>query len=113
MIARCKSDKTELYINWSDYLGNDSTSIYSDFKLVTTRMGSSSAEENRWSLSTDSKATFSPGWGGDWIKRIAKIDEFVAQVTPYGENPVTAVFDVRGLREAASPLAETCGWNFD
>ena len=113
LIARCQSNETELYINWNDYLGNDSTSVYSEYKNVTTRIGSFKAEQTRWGLSTDSKATFAPGWGGDWIKKIAAADEFVAQTTPYNESPITAVFDVSGLRDAAEPLASTCGWNFD
>jgi len=113
LIARCQSNKTEVYINWNDYLGDDSSSVYSEYKYVTTRIGTSKSEENKWSLSTDSKATFAPGWGGDWIKKISAADEFVAQTTPYNESPVTAVFDVSGLRDAAEPLASTCGWKLD
>ncbi|MGE6696847.1 type VI secretion system-associated protein TagO [Hyphomonas sp. NPDC076900] len=113
LIARCKSNETELYINWNDYLGDDSSNVYSEYKYVTTRIGSAKAETNKWSVSTDSKATFAPGWAGEWIKRISKENELVVQTTPYGENPVTAVFDVSGLRTAAEPLAETCGWSFE
>lgn len=113
LIARCQSNKTELYINWNDFLGDDSSSVYSEYKYVTTRIGSGKAETNKWGISTDSKATFAPDWAGDWIKRIAKADELVVQTTPYNESPVTAVFDVSGLRDAAEPLAATCGWKFD
>jgi type VI secretion system protein VasI len=38
-------------------------------------------------------------------------DKFIAQTTPYNENPVTAIFETRGLRNALVPLADTCDWD--
>lgn len=110
-VARCRSNVTEAYIVWGDYLGNDSRSVYSDWKLVTIRIGDAPAEEQRWGLSTDSKATFSPDWAGTLLKSMATTDKFVARTVPYNESPVTAVFDTTGLAEALSPLMETCGWS--
>jgi hypothetical protein len=52
MVARCKSGKTEVYINWQDYLGSE--------VAVTWRIGSAPARSKNWSLSSDSKATFYP-----------------------------------------------------
>lgn len=103
LILRCKSNKTEAYINWQDYLGSDA--------YVTTRIGDQDARNRKWSLSTDSQATFYPG-GGDisFIKRLMDSDRLVAQVTPYNESPVTAVFDIRGLEEEIEPLREACNW---
>jgi len=39
-----------------------------------------------------------------------KHDNFLTQITPYGENPVMATFDIQGLKEAIKPLRKACGW---
>ena len=109
-IARCQSNETEAYINWQDYLGNDG-SIRGEYKNVTVRIGSEGATTERWGLSTDSEATFAPSWAGDLLKRMAGSDKFIAQVTPYNESPVTAIFDTTGMADALEPLMEVCGWS--
>jgi type VI secretion system protein VasI len=103
LIIRCMSNKTELYIKWQDYLGLDSVS-------VTTRIGNAKAETKMWNLSTDSKASFYPGSPILFIKNLMSADKLVAQTTPYGENPIIAIFDIRGLTEAIKLIQETCGW---
>lgn len=112
MIARCKSDRTELYVDWKDYLGDDSSSVYEDWKYVEIRMGSKPMRRERWTLSTDSQATFSKDWAGAMLKEMLEVDKVVMRVTPYNESPVTAVFDVRGLRGPLQELADTCNWKF-
>lgn len=102
LVIRCMSNKTELYISWNDYLGGEAT--------VLTRVGQAKADQERWSLSTDSKATFYSGNTIGFVRQIMGADRLVAQVTPYNESPVTAVFDTRGLKNAIEPLQETCGW---
>lgn len=101
LFMRCKSNTTDFYINWNDYLGSDA--------YVLTRIGDSKATSSYWSLSTDKKATFknSPI---SFIKQMMGSDKLVAQVTPYNENPVTAIFDTSGLKNAISTLRETCHW---
>lgn len=78
--------------------------------MVLSRIGSEQASTRQWSLSTDSQATFYPDNPITFIKRLLEVDRFVAQVTPYGEDPVTAVFALGGLVNAIKPLRETCGW---
>lgn len=101
MIARCKSNTTDLYIAWNDYLGSEAD--------VLSRVGSHKARTRRWSMSTDSKATFHPQPIG-FLKSMMESDTLVAQVTPYNESPVTAIFDTKGLSEAIKPLRDTCNW---
>lgn len=101
--VRCQSNKTELYIDWSDYLGRDGTP-------VTWRVGSAKARTRSWGNSTDNQATFYPGSPIGLIKEMMGGESFVAQTTPYNENPVTAMFDTRGLAKAIAPLRETCNW---
>ena len=102
LFIRCKSLKTELYINWGNYLGSDA--------YVTTRIGKETAEKRYWNLSTDSQATFFPRNDVDFIKKLSKVENFVAQVTPYSESPVTAVFDIKGLENTIEPVRKTCNW---
>lgn len=111
-IARCKSNKTEAYINWNDFLGDDSSSVYQTWKRVTIRIGDQDPIVQKWGVSTDSKATFAPDWAGSLLKQMVTQNNFIAQVTPYGESPVTAIFDTTGMSNVLKPLADTCGWEF-
>jgi hypothetical protein len=110
LTIRCQSNKTELYVNWNDYLGDDSHDVYAEWKRVTVRVGAAPAATQRWGVSTDSNATFTPGSPVELIKRMAKADRLVLQTTPYNENPVTAVFPLKGIDVAVKSLAEGCGW---
>jgi type VI secretion system protein VasI len=102
LIIRCRSNKTELYINWNDYLGED--------VKVLTRVGDSAAVKKLWSVSTNRQSSFYFGSPIEFIKTLIGADRLVAQVTPYQESQVTAIFDIRGLAEAIKPLQATCGW---
>lgn len=101
LVARCKSNATDLYIGWNDYLGSEAS--------VLTRVGTNKAVTQRWSMSTDKKATFhsKPIL---FLKEMLGSPKLVAQVTPYNESPVTAIFNTAGLDNAIKPLRETCGW---
>jgi len=112
-VARCMSNTTEAYINWNDYLGDDSSSVYSDWKNVTIRIGDEAAIQQRWGVSTDSRATFAPGWAGSLLRQMAGANTLVARTTPYNASPVTAIFDTTGMAEALVPLMETCGWTLN
>lgn len=111
-IARCQSDKTEVYVNWRDYLGDDSRSIYDEWKNVIIRIGDEPARTERWGLSTDKQATFAPAWAGELLKEMLGSDKLVLQTTPFNQSPVTAMFDTTGLGVALKELAETCGWSY-
>jgi type VI secretion system protein VasI len=102
LVIRCKSNKTEMYINWQDYLGSEAH--------VLTRIGSKKAKTKEWGLSTDSKATFHPRGTIGFIKEMMTANKLLAQVTPYNDNPITAIFDTKGLINAIKPLRETCHW---
>lgn len=68
------------------------------------------AKTQRWSTLTDHKATFAPGSPVELIKRMAVAERLVLQTTPYAENPITAVFTLKGIDVAMAPLAKGCGW---
>ena len=100
--VHCKSNKTEMYIDWKAFLGSKAS--------VLTRIGSEKAQTKDWELSTDSQSTLFPGETIAFLKKIMVSDKFVAQVTPYIGNPITAIFDTRGMSNAIKPIRETCGW---
>ena len=102
LIIRCLSGATEVYISWDDYLGSEAT--------VTWRVGSEPARSARWSLSTDHDSTFYPYDDISFIMDLMAASRLVAQVTPYSEAPVTAIFDLTGLSTAIEPLRDACGW---
>lgn len=102
LLIRKSNNGDELFINWGAYLGSEA--------FVTLRIGKSEATKTQWSLSTDSKATFYSGSSIKLIQEILRTDTVVAQCVPYGENPITAVFDVRGLREIAYKYKDELEW---
>jgi len=102
LILRCQSNTTELFVNWSAYLGQDA--------YVLTRIGNEKAETKEWSVSSDSKASFYPTSPISFIKKMMGHDKLVIQVTPYSENPITAIFNTAGLKNALKPLQEACDW---
>lgn len=110
-IARCKSDTTEAYVVWNDYLGDDSSSVYEDWKYVDVRIGERPSVRQRWGVSTDKQATFAPSWAGTLLKEMLTADRLVLRTTPYNENPITAVFDTSGMRTHLAELAATCNWS--
>jgi len=103
LILRCIRRVTDLMINWQAYLGSEAN--------VLTRVGVEEAETSSWGLSGDSQATFLPGNSDvEFVQRLLDVDQLVAQVTPYNENPITAVFELDGIQEAIIPLREACEW---
>jgi type VI secretion system protein VasI len=88
---------------WGSFLGSDAPS-------VLTRIGDEKADTRLWSQSSDKTASFLSGDRVGFIKKMMMSDKFVAQVTPYSSNPITAVFDTAGLSEAIKPVQEVCRW---
>lgn len=105
LIARCANNKTEAYLNWHDYLGRGPSD-------VTTRLDSDRATTTRWSHSTDDTATFASSPIA-LLKSMLDHDELIAQATPYRSAPITATFDLAGMRAALTPLAEACHWSLE
>lgn len=102
LVIRYSSGSTELYINWGDYLADNSE--------VTYRIGSGEPKTQQWQQSTDETATFYPGNVPELLRKLRDTERFVVRTVPYDEGPTTAVFDVRGLQQAAEPHMETLRW---
>ncbi|MCY4016883.1 MAG: type VI secretion system-associated protein TagO [Gammaproteobacteria bacterium] len=110
LAIRCISGRTDVLIDWGEYLGFDAR------PSVRYRVGREDAVSSMWNKSSDEEATFFPGNSVSLIMRMVAVDEtatdgaFVAQVTPTGESAITAVWNLYGLAEAVEPMREACGW---
>lgn len=103
LIVRCANNQTEIYINWGAFLGTNETK-------VTHRVGKDKAKSSAWTVSTDHTSAFYPGSPVSLLKSMTENDSFVANVTPYSESPITAVFDVSGAAEAFKDIRPGCAW---
>lgn len=99
---RCKDGQTEGYINWATFLGSDGIS-------VTSRIDKMQAEKSSWSVSTDHKASFMPQTV-PILKKFIGASNYVVNLTPYGENPITAIFDISGSEAAFKDIRQACKW---
>ena len=120
---RCKSGVTDVLIAWESFLGTDKTT-------VTHRVGEAPAQTIEWGISTDHTITVypirrsvpvPPGWGMteipgthplEFILELleADIPRLVVRVVPYGESPITAIFDLTGMENAVEGVRAACGW---
>ena len=103
LLARCKENTTEVFVLWGLYLGMGETTILS-------RLDAEKATSQSWSISTDYKASFYDGNDVEYLKKLLNHKKLLLQVTPYGESPVTATFDIDGLSGSINPLREFCKW---
>lgn len=100
LVIRCKSRSAEVFINWNDYLSDETS--------VTIRVDENAPRTERWSPSTDQTATFSPQPDA-LLKQARKANRVSARITPYRSGPVTVTFPVSGLDAILSEHEEVCG----
>jgi type VI secretion system protein VasI len=91
-----------MYINWRSYLGSSID--------VTFRIGDDTPETMKWNLSTDSRASFYPHDPLPTIKRLLEARRAVARCTPYNHSPITAIFDLTGLKALATKYNNDLKW---
>jgi len=99
----CRDNKTKMYVGWNKF-------IRTDEHLVTYRIDKDAAKSSFWNISTDYKTSFFPDSPVSTLKRIVNSTAFIANVTPYGESPVTAIFDTRGADVALADIRKACNW---
>ncbi len=111
LIVRFNGEDTEVYISWKTYLGNDTDDYKNKSKYITTRIDSEEPSTELWDNSTDDRATFYPWYHAiDLVRRLADKQKLVARCTPYGASPITAVFDIHGLKALSMPYNSVLGW---
>lgn len=74
------------------------------------RIDKQKAIKREWSISTNTKAVFYDGNVIDFIRKLQNGNQLFAQITPYGESPVSTTFNLNGLSEVIKPLQESCNW---
>ena len=97
--------KTELYVCVREYLGMESTS-------VIYRVGKADAISAEWGISSSGKSAFFNGDIDQLITDMCEAEQFVVQITPYGEIPGTTVFDIRGLKPLLIKHKDDFGYEF-
>ena len=112
LAVRCRDNRTEAFIVWDNYLDGNSGGYDDDRHIVTLRLPPNDPWNERMNVSTDNDSTFLRN-AVRFIKRLVGHDRLVARTTPFNESPQTALFNVSGTREALTPLATMCGWEFD
>ena len=103
LFLRKKSGETEVFIDWGTYVGQSPS--------ITTRFDKEEAIKTKWTVSSDNTATFPFDFDHlALIRKLLEVDTVVFQMTPYSENPITAVFNVQGLKEIIDPYSDELGW---
>lgn len=106
LILRCKEGRAEAYVVTGmppdvEGGGEDAT--------VTVRFGEDPAGTLQLSKSTDGEALFFPE-PVNLMKGMLSYDTMLFRFTPFNSSPVMTRFDLRGLRDAITPLREACHW---
>lgn len=109
LLIRCMENTTALYISTACHL---TSSDYNDYGHVDVRLDEAPAKVIRMDESTNNNSLglWSGGKAIPFIKTMLDKDVMLTRFTPYGESAVTAKFQIAGLKEAISPLRESCGW---
>lgn len=110
--VRCKDNSTDVFVDFQEYLGDDSHDVYQNWKYVSERLGEGAVKKRKWGISTDKQAVFyRPGGKAyQFAGSLVGHTRYVAEIIPYNENPRTAVFDIAGVDAALKPLRDACGW---
>lgn len=93
LILRREEGASEAYVSWPSFIGSSK-------RPVTVRFDDNPADTAEWGSSTDGRAMFSPYPFGEFLEAVLASRRLVVRFTPYGESPVTAVFDISGLADA-------------
>lgn len=112
LTIRCKENTTSFILDFGEYVGNDSSSVYSDYKNVTLRIDDRSPVTRRMNVATNKEAV--GFWSGDesipFIKSLIGSERLVVRFTPYGENPREMTFETAGLEHFIDPVRKACSW---
>jgi len=109
LVLRCMESKTVLYFNTGCHM---TSSTYNSYGNITYRIDDTPAQTVAGSSSTDSKALGL--WSGSGaiplIKKMFGRKSIVVRMTPYGESPFVATFNIVGIEQATQPLRKSCNW---
>lgn len=103
LILTCKAAKSRVSMDWGLYLGLGSIRMKTYFDGQSNR-------SRIWTIAEDNQTIELSGSDISFIKQMIKHNSLITEVTPFGERPITAEFDIRGLANAIKPLRKACNW---
>lgn len=101
MVMRCRSNLTDMYIIWGDSLDQENIP-------VVVKLGNEAVQTEIWERSKSLKTSFRDR-ATHLIRKMMLHEKAVFQVKR-GNDPITAVFDINGLRKVIRPIRELCNW---
>ena len=102
LVLRCQDNTTDVYINWSMFLGTETIS-------VTERIDKEKAVKSSWTVSTSYEAIFN-NRPIKFIKNLLNKEKLLVQLVPYGEGAKMTEFNIQDLENIIAPMQELCHW---
>ncbi|MBC7282640.1 type VI secretion system-associated protein TagO [Hoeflea sp.] len=105
LYIRCTDNTTALVVNFGGFLTTDET-------YLRYRIGDRKPATARWDVSTnfESAGLWRGGQSIPFIKSLFGEERLLVEVTPHGESPVSAEFNITGVEEAVSDVRKYCNW---
>ncbi|MHC5655989.1 type VI secretion system-associated protein TagO [Stappia sp. ICDLI1TA098] len=109
LVMRCRENTTAIIINTGCHM---TSSNYSNYGDVTYRIDQEPARTIGMRESTNNRSLGL--WNGRQaipvIKQMIGKNQVIMKMTPYGNNPIIATFQISGLETAIEPLRKECSW---
>jgi type VI secretion system protein VasI len=123
LIIKKEGKNTLVFIDWSREL----RPVFDTTITVWTRLDDNKVSHKGWNTVSDpfkfqicqsifgkqrtsSQYTFYPGREVKFIKKIMSADRFIAELRSFSKMSLTAIFDVRGLRDAVEQFDDILDW---
>ena len=109
LVVRCMENTTSVYFSTGCHM---TSSRYNSYGDVTYRLDEQKAKTKGFQDSTNNKSLglWRGGSAIPFIKQMLNNKKVLVRMTPYGENAITANFDITGSETEIEPLREACGW---
>jgi type VI secretion system protein VasI len=101
------SDSLRVQIEWDQVLNTDSN-VPGNESQIQYRIGDNPIQTEDWSLSNDNETMFYQGVAFNLIQELESSNTFIAQVTPFSSNPISATYNTSGLNSAIGPVLQAC-----
>jgi hypothetical protein len=96
-------------VSWRhQFLGGEQAGEYT-LKEMTLRVDKAQPFKQNWQVMGDGTSTGIPD-AQNLIQKVREADRFVVQTVPYDALPVTAVFEVKGIKDALLSHRPECDW---
>lgn len=103
LIIRCRGNELNIWVNWNQFLSTESATD------VTWRVGQEKAQSGKWPHgSSSSSITFYPHDEQALVTQMMGSDQFVAQTKTAAGETLTAIFNIKGLEQAITPIKDGC-----